>query len=74
MCAGAILHSRMQRLVYAAKDEKTGAVGGAMQVIGHPTNTHTVDVTEGVLKEPCQNLLKDFFKKRRLEKKSNQSE
>ena len=66
MCAGAILHARIRRLVYAAPDPKAGACGSALEVLNHPRLNHRVEVTSGLLAEECSALLTDFFRARRL--------
>jgi tRNA(adenine34) deaminase len=65
MCAGAIVHSRISRLILGARDTKAGAVGGAMQVVNHPCLNHQVEVTEGVLGGRCMEMLQAFFRERR---------
>ncbi|GKX51357.1 tRNA adenosine(34) deaminase TadA [Budvicia aquatica] len=65
MCAGAMVHSRIQRLVYGAKDLKTGAAGSLLNVLGHPGMNHQVEVVADVLAETCSAYLSDFFKRRR---------
>lgn len=65
MCAGAILHARLSRLVYAARDPKAGACGSVLSVLNHPALNHRVEVTEGVLAEECGAMLRDFFRRRR---------
>lgn len=65
MCAGAILHARIARLVYAAADPKAGACGSVLSVINHPQLNHRVDVTSGLLAEECGTMLTDFFRARR---------
>ena len=65
MCAGALVHARLKRLVYGAKDPKAGAVDSAMQVLNHPKLNHQIEVTAGVLEEHCSQILRDFFKQRR---------
>jgi tRNA(adenine34) deaminase len=65
MCAGAILHARIARLVYAAPDPKAGACGSVLSVMNHPALNHRVDVTPGVLAEECSTLLTSFFRARR---------
>ena len=65
MCAGAILHARLARLVYAADDPKAGADGSALHVLNHPRLNHQVAVTAGVLAEPASTLLGNFFRTRR---------
>jgi tRNA(adenine34) deaminase len=65
MCAGAIMHARLARLVFGARDPKAGAAGGIMQVINHPRLNHRVEVTEGVLAGRCMEILQAFFRERR---------
>ena len=66
MCAGAILHARIARLVYAARDPKAGACGSVLSVMNHPALNHKVEVTEGVLAGECAAMLTGFFRRRRL--------
>lgn len=68
MCAGAILHARIARLVYAALDPKAGACGSVLAVMNHPQLNHRVEVAPGLLAEECGNLLTDFFRQRRKAK------
>jgi tRNA(Arg) A34 adenosine deaminase TadA len=68
MCAGAILHARISRLVYAAPDPKAGACGSVLSVMNHPQLNHKVEVTSNLLSEECGTLLTAFFRKRRQEK------
>ncbi len=70
MCAGAILHARLARLVYAAPDPKAGACGSVLSVLNHPALNHKLDLLPGLLAEECSALLTSFFRKRRLEKSS----
>lgn len=65
MCAGAIVHARLARLVYGASDPKGGAVESAIQVLNHPRLNHKVQVTPGVLNDRCSEILKNFFQARR---------
>lgn len=65
MCAGALIHSRIARLVYGASDPKAGAAGSVLQVINHPGLNHRMEVTAGVLAERCSALLQDFFRQKR---------
>jgi tRNA(Arg) A34 adenosine deaminase TadA len=67
MCAGAILHARVSRLVYAAHDPKAGACGSVLSVMNHPQLNHKVELTSGLLAEECGPLLTNFFRKRRQE-------
>jgi len=70
MCAGAILHARIARLVYAAPDPKAGACGSVLSVLNHPALNHKLDLLPGLLADECGALLINFFRKRRLEKSS----
>jgi len=65
MCAGAILHARIARLIYAAPDPKAGACGSVLSVINHPQLNHKVEVTSGLLAEECGTMLTNFFRSRR---------
>jgi tRNA(adenine34) deaminase len=65
MCAGAMVHARLKRLVYGADDPKAGAVHSVMQVLNHPQLNHKMEVRGGVAAERCAELLQEFFKSRR---------
>ncbi|HUP92356.1 MAG TPA: tRNA adenosine(34) deaminase TadA [Solimonas sp.] len=65
MCAGAIVHARVQRLVYGAADPRAGAVSSVYDVIARPQLNHAVDWSGGVLESECAELLRTFFKARR---------
>jgi tRNA(adenine34) deaminase len=65
MCAGAMIHARLKRLVYGADDPKAGAVHSVMQVLNHPQLNHTMEVQGGVLAGRCAELLQAFFRSRR---------
>jgi len=65
MCAGALVHARLKRLVYGAEDPKAGAVHSVLQVLNHPSLNHRMDVTWGVLGGRCAELLQAFFRERR---------
>ena len=65
MCAGAILHARIARLVYAAIDPKAGACGSALSVLNHQALNHRVEVTEGIFADECSAMLTNFFRRRR---------
>ncbi|MBI5451674.1 MAG: tRNA adenosine(34) deaminase TadA [Gammaproteobacteria bacterium] len=65
MCAGAMVHARIKRLVFAALDPKTGAVGSVVDAFALPLVNHRPRVTGGVLAGECSAMLSDFFKRRR---------
>ncbi len=65
MCAGALVHARIKRLVYGAEDPKAGAVHSVMQVLNHPQLNHKIEVRGGVLAGRCAELMQTFFKSRR---------
>jgi tRNA(adenine34) deaminase len=65
MCAGALVHARIKRLVYGADDPKAGAVQSGMQLLNHPQLNHKVEVRSGILAGRCAELLQTFFKSRR---------
>jgi tRNA(adenine34) deaminase len=65
MCAGAMVHARVRRLVYGADDPKAGAVHSVLQVLNHPQLNHRIEVRRGVLAGRCAELLQTFFKSRR---------
>lgn len=65
MCAGALVHARIKRLVYGADDPKAGAVHSVMQVVNHPQLNHQMEVRGGVLAGRCAEMLQTFFKSRR---------
>jgi tRNA(adenine34) deaminase len=70
MCAGALTHARVRRLVYGADDPKAGAVRSVMQVLNHPAMNHRMEVQGGVLANRCAELLQHFFQNRRAEQRS----
>ena len=65
MCAGALIHARIARLVYGAADPKAGAAGSTVQVINHPSLNHRMEVTAGVLADKCSEILQQFFRHKR---------
>ena len=65
MCAGALVHARLKRLVYGADDPKAGAVHSVISVLNHPQLNHQMEVIGGVLAARCQELLQEFFRTRR---------
>jgi len=65
MCAGAMVHARIKRVIYGALDPKAGAVESVMQVLNHPRLNHRMEISGGVLAGRCAELLQDFFRNRR---------
>lgn len=65
MCAGALVHARIKRLVYGADDPKAGAVRSVMQVLNHPQLNHRTEVKGGVLAGRCAEMLQSFFRAKR---------
>lgn len=65
MCAGALVMSRVDRLVYGAADYKAGAVESLFNITNHSGLNHRIEVRAGVREEECRNLMKDFFRERR---------
>ena len=67
MCAGALIHARIERLVYAAPDPKTGACGSVLEVLNHPKLNHQMKVEPGLLAEESAEILRSFFRARRAQ-------
>lgn len=65
MCAGALIHARIRRLVYGADDPKAGAIHSVLRVVNHPQLNHRMEVTGGVLAGRSAEILQEFFRKRR---------
>jgi tRNA(adenine34) deaminase len=65
MCAGAMIHARLGRVIYGAPDVKAGAVSSVLQVLNHPQLNHQMEVTSGVLAGRCMDVLQSFFRSRR---------
>jgi tRNA(adenine34) deaminase len=65
MCAGAMIHSRLDRLVFAAADPKAGAAGSVLCVLNHPQLNHQMLVEQGILADESAELLRSFFRERR---------
>lgn len=72
MCAGAIINSRLDKVVYGSSDYKGGAVESLFNVLGHPGLNHEPVVVAGVLSDECSQIMKDFFKERRAARRSTQ--
>jgi tRNA(adenine34) deaminase len=65
MCAGAMIHARIDRLVFAAADPKAGAAGSVLAVLNHPQLNHQMKVDQGILADESAELLRTFFRERR---------
>lgn len=65
MCAGAMIHARLSRLIYAAADPKAGAVNSVLAVLNHPQLNHQMQIETGILAEESGELLRNFFRERR---------
>jgi len=68
MCAGAVVHTRLARVVFGAPDPKGGAAGGALNLLQFPTLNHRCEITAGVRLEECRALLRSFFAAQRAAK------
>jgi tRNA(adenine34) deaminase len=66
MCAGAILQARLARVIFGARDPKTGAVASLYEILSDARFNHKVEVTEGILKEECGEILSRFFRQKRV--------
>ena len=69
MCAGAMVHTRLARVVFGASDPKGGAAGGAMNLLQVPTLNHRCELTGGIREADCRGLLQKFFTRQRLSEK-----
>ncbi len=65
MCAGAMIHARIDRVVYAATDPKAGACGSVLAVLNHPQLNHKIQVEQGIAADESAELLRNFFRERR---------
>jgi tRNA(adenine34) deaminase len=65
MCAGALVHTRIQRVIFGCTDPSAGAAGSIVNLLQMPTLNHRCDITSGVLQTECAAILQDFFRKRR---------
>ena len=74
MCAGALVNSRIDRLVYGSTESKFGAVESIFNVVNHRMLNHRLSVTAGVLEDECRQLMKDFFRMRREQNKQKKRE
>jgi tRNA(adenine34) deaminase len=65
MCAGAMVHARVKRLVYAATDPRAGAAGTVFNITQHEALNHRLEVTAGVMADECAAMLRNFFQRKR---------
>lgn len=65
MCAGALVHVRMRRIIFGCSDPRSGAAGGMINLLQHPALNHHCEITAGVLQNECGGILQDFFRKKR---------
>ena len=72
MCAGAIINSRLGRVVYGCDDPKAGAARSLFHLLDNPALNHQVEITAGVREDECAQLMKDFFRARRQKAKETQ--
>ena len=70
MCAGAVVMSRLDHVIYGGTDAKAGACESIFNIPGHPALNHTPEITAGILADECAALMKDFFRARRKKKRS----
>ena len=73
MCAGAMMHARLARVVYGASDPKTGACGSIINLFGEERLNHHTTVTGGVLSDECSSMLSSFFAERRLQSRAEKA-
>lgn len=67
MCAGAMIHARVKRVIFGCPSPKDGAAGGLMNLLQHPRLNHQCDITSGVRQEECAQMLQAFFRERRAQ-------
>lgn len=67
MCAGALVHCRLERVVFGAPDAKGGAAGSALNLLQFPGLNHRCNITQGVRLEECRTLIRTFFQEKRAE-------
>ena len=67
MCAGAIVHARLRRVIYGCLDPKTGGAGGMISLLQMPPLNHQCEITRGVREDECREILQRFFKTKRGE-------
>lgn len=73
MCAGAMIHGRVKRVVFGCPSTKDGAAGGLMNLLQHPKLNHQCEITSGVRHDECAQMLQAFFRERRLQRPADPS-
>jgi tRNA(adenine34) deaminase len=73
MCAGAMMHARIARVVFGARDPKTGACGSVLNLFANAQLNHHAEVVGGVLADECGTMLSDFFAERRQQSRTEHS-
>jgi len=68
MCAGAIVHTRIRRVIFGCADVRAGAAGTVMNLLQHKSLNHQTQITSGVLQSKCASILQDFFREKRVPK------
>lgn len=68
MCAGALVHVRMRRVIFGCADPRSGAAGGVLNLLQHPALNHRCEITRGVLEDECAAFLQGFFRAQRNRK------
>lgn len=73
MCAGLLVHSRLKQLIYGTNDPKAGAAGSIMNLVQHEQLNHKIEIVPNVLDDTCSEMLSQFFRKRRAQKKAQKA-
>ncbi len=73
MCAGALVLSRIGKIVFGAFDPKTGACGSIVNIASHPKLNHMIETQQGILVNECSSIITEFFRKKRQEKQINEN-
>jgi tRNA(adenine34) deaminase len=71
MCAGAIVHARLRRVIFGCPDPKSGGAGGLINLLQMPQLNHRCEITSGVRESECKSILQDFFRNQRTRKKDS---
>lgn len=71
MCAGAIVHTRIKRVIFGLADPKAGGAGSALNILQFPTLNHHCNISSGVMEQECRSLIQTFFAQKRASKQNN---